>query len=126
MDGLKQQLLWRSSSAVTINALLIDNASASPTLLSGGSLVLNGMLSLSNGELRINGQSLTLNGTIATGSGTIRGAASSSLTIGGTSGGEGLQEPCALTATSPNNLVQNFTLNRTGASGSANARKQWT
>jgi fibronectin-binding autotransporter adhesin len=104
------------SSSVTINGLVMDNAAATASLQTGGSLIVNGVLTLTTGELQINGQTLNLNGTIApAGTGTIKGAAGSSLTIGGSSGGSfGILR---MSATSPNNRVQNFTLNRTGVSG---------
>jgi fibronectin-binding autotransporter adhesin len=105
------------SSGVTITSLVMNHASATATLQSGGTLTINGALTLTLGELLINGQSLTLNGTSSTGSGTVRGAAGSSLTIGGTTGGD--FGTLRMTASSPNNLVQNFTLNRSGASGAA-------
>jgi fibronectin-binding autotransporter adhesin len=105
------------ASAVTVNGLLIDNASSNVTLNTGGSLTLNGILALNAGELRMNGQSLTLNGTMASaGTGSIRGAANSSLTIGGTTGGS--FGTIRMSGASPANRVASFTLNRTGAAGS--------
>jgi fibronectin-binding autotransporter adhesin len=105
------------SSAVTINSFLMDNTSATTTLQSGGSLIINGVVTLTSGEFLMNGQTLTLNGTFATGAGTIRGTSGSTLNIGGTSGGD--LGTIRMTASSPNNLVQNITLNRTGANGAA-------
>jgi fibronectin-binding autotransporter adhesin len=106
------------NSAVSIGGLLLDHPSAVVLLQTGGSLTVNNTLTLTNGEIQINGQSLTLNGTLASsGSGTIRGDASSSLTVGGSTGGD--FGTLRMTASSPNNKLLNFTLNRTGSSASA-------
>lgn len=106
------------SSAVTIGGFTMNNVSATTSLQTGGSLTVNNTLTLTSGELQINGYSLILNGTIASsGTGTIKGAAGSSLTIGGTTGGN--FGTIRMSAVSPNNRVQSFTLNRSGGSGAA-------
>lgn len=106
------------ASPVTVGGLQLDHASAVVLLQTGGTLTVNNTLTLTSGEIQINGQSLTLNGTLSSsGTGTIKGDVNSSLTIGGTSGGD--FGTLRMTASSPNNTLLNFTLNRTGASGSA-------
>ncbi len=106
------------STSVTIDNVRLNHASAALSLETGGALTVNGELNLAAGTLSIKNQTLTLNGTInASGSGTITGSANASLIIGGTSGGN--FGTLRMTATSPNNRVRNFTLNRTGTSAEA-------
>ncbi len=99
--------------AVTVDDLKLSNSTSTITLISGSSLTVNGTLFLSAGSIILNGQTLTINGTIDTsGIGTITGSSNSSIVIGGTAGGNA--GTLRMTATSPNNRVRNFTLNRTG------------
>lgn len=109
-----------SGSMVLVNTnaicqnLTLNNAGLVLSIQSGSSLTVNGLLTLTQGQIDINDQSLALNGTIASsGSGTIKGSANSSLTIGGTAGGS--FGTLRMAAGAPNNEVKNFTLNRTGA-----------
>ena len=106
------------STSVTIDNVRLNNASAALSLETGGALTVNGELNLAAGILSIKNQTLTLNGTLnATGTGTITGSANANLIIGGTSGGN--FGTIRMTATSPNNRVRNFTLNRTGSGAEA-------
>ncbi len=106
------------STSVTIDNIRLNNASAALSLETGGALTVNGELNLAAGILSIKNQTLTLNGTLnATGTGTITGSANANLIIGGTSGGN--FGTIRMTATSPNNRVRNFTLNRTGSGAEA-------
>ncbi len=77
-------------------------------------VTVNNIFSLSNGLLTINLNTLTLNGTVA-GSGTITGSNNSNLIIGGTAGGA----LGTLNFTAGSRLLNNITMNRTGASASA-------
>lgn len=105
------------NTAAVCRDFTLNSAGAVVSIQSGSSLIVNGILTLTLGELDINGQSLALNGTIApSGTGTIKGSSTSSLTIGGTAGGD--YGTLRMTANAPNNHIGNFTLGRTGTSSS--------
>jgi hypothetical protein len=92
----------------------LNSSGAIVSIQSGNSLIVNGVLTLTLGQLNINGQSLALNGTMASsGTGTITGSTTSTLTIGGTAGGS--YGSLRMTANAPNNYIGNFTLSRTGS-----------
>jgi len=106
------------NTAAVCKDLTLNSAGLVTSIQYGNSLIVNGDLTLTLGNLDINGQSLVLNGTmVSTGSGTITGSDSSSITIGGTAGGN--FGTLRMTASAPNNYVSNFTLNRTGVNASA-------
>lgn len=105
------------NTAAVCRDFTLNNASLIVSIQTGNSLIVNGDLTLTNGQLNINGQSLVLNGTVvASGSGTITGSATSALTIGGTDGGN--FGTINMTTGSTNNYIGNFTLSRTGLNGS--------
>lgn len=117
-----ESILIPTGTAISVNTagtckdLIMNSPGLVMTLATGGSLTVNGVLNAALGELKINGQNLYLNGSmLSTGNGTITGSATSSLTIGGTTGGD--FGTLRMTAGSLNNQLQNFTLNRTGSSG---------
>ena len=84
---------------------------------SNANVTVNNIFSLSNGLLTLNTNTLTLNGPTAAviGSGTITGSNTSNLIIGGTAGGN----LGSLNFTAGSRLLNNITLNRTGALAAA-------
>jgi hypothetical protein len=106
------------NTAAVCRDFTLNSSGAVVSIQTGNSLIVNGILTLTLGQLDINGQSLALNGTMASsGTGTIKGSSASSLTIGGTAGGN--YGTLRMAANAPNNYVGNFTLSRTGTSSSA-------
>lgn len=93
-------------SATTYNNLKLNNTSGTNT--SGGSVTVNGTLTLaSGGAFSIGSNTHTFNGAVS-GSGTLTGSNTSNLIIGGTAG------TLNFTSGGTNNFLKNFTLN-TGA-----------
>ncbi len=93
-------------SATTYNNLILNNTSGTNT--SGGSVTVNGTLTLAaGGAFAIGSNTHTFNGAVS-GTGTLTGSNTSSLVIGGTAG------TLRFTSGSTNNFLKNFTLN-TGA-----------
>ena len=87
-----------------LNNLTINRANANVTLATD--LNLNGLMTLTSGDLNLNGNTLTLSGT-ATGSGLLRGSATSNLSILGTGDLGTIQFRTA------NAVLNNLTINRT-------------
>lgn len=93
-------------SATTYNNLVLNNTSGTNT--SGGSVTVNGTLTLAaGGAFAIGSNTHTFNGAVS-GTGTLTGSNTSSLVIGGTAG------TLRFTSGGTNNYLKNFTLN-TGA-----------
>ena len=93
-------------SATTYNNLILNNTSGTNT--SGGSVTVNGTLTLAaGGAFAIGSNTHTFNGAVS-GTGTLTGSNTSNLVIGGAAG------TLRFTSGSTNNFLRNFTLN-TGA-----------
>ncbi len=92
------------SGSRNLNNLTINRANANVTL--ANDLTINGLMTLTSGDLNINGNTLTLSGT-ATGSGLLRGSSTSNLSITGTGDLGTIQFRTA------NAVLNNLTLNRT-------------
>lgn len=100
------ETFYNFTNSNTSGGVILANGSANVTVTN--------QFSLSNGILTLNTNTLTLNGT-AIGSGTITGSNTSNLIIGGIAGGN----LGTLNFTSGSRLLNNITLNRTGALAAA-------
>jgi len=90
----------------------VNNAS---TVTLGAATTLNGMLSLTSGNLQLNGQTLTfgnMGNLSASGTGSIAGTAASNIVVNSTAGLTG-----ALRFASGSNTINNLTINTSSASG---------
>ena len=105
------------TNAASSRNLILNSPGLVLTIQAGNSLIVEDKVTLTDGILNINGGTLILNGTIAsTGSGTFTGSTSSSLTIGGISGGN--IGTLNMTPGGTNNFMGNFTLSRSGTDAS--------
>lgn len=95
----------------TYNNLTISN---SGTKTMNGNIQVNGTLTVTDasGILAINGNTLTLQGATSI-TGSLAGSSTSNLTVGGTAGGNATLR---FNAAANDSLINNLTLNRTGAS----------
>jgi len=102
-----------TASARLLNNFTLNRTSTGIATL-GTDLAINGIATMTNGALVINGNTISLNGTL-TGTGTFTGSSTSAMTVGGTTGGN----LGTLYFTAGAQLLNLFTMNRSGASGRA-------
>lgn len=113
LNGVGAQTL-SSATMPNINNLTVNKSGGSVATVSTSTTV-GSVVTLTSGTLSVGGVVLTLNGTIAgTGTGTISTLATSTIVIGGASGGNF----GSLRFTSPGQVLGTFTISRTGASPS--------
>ncbi len=104
-------LEWPSSNPpfnVTVNL----SGTGSPSVTMPGNRTIDGILTMTAGNMNINGNAITLNGTV-TGSGSLIGSASSSMSVGGTGSFGTLNFDQTTDGTT--NVLNNFTYNRTSS-----------